>query len=1130
MAFSGLDLQKLRNFFRLGIAVYDELTQIDRDILEKHINSSDIQEKVENSSHFKTHKLNTKQVQILEGAKAKGYEKFDITLLYTLIRNLCKNIQAPSNGWGTSQMPTINEITVGDDIERIRMIRNEVTAHMASAEVSDSKFQKYWQEISNICERQGNLLQKNYPVRLRSIECCSITDDRFETFLDIVQRNAEIERRKKIDQELFTSMKPLATFEPQGFSSMKESLQTFEESKNKTGNSDQDQNTLETDFKSLEKSTDTSKPTEEKIQFVNIFMATMSDDEIRCPNLVGDKLCNAVVQPRQKFCRACKWQVVRCTHCMEDGMACPGLIAPNETYCGECGNSCDINQTPSTTKMSSATVRSEGVMVPPKQESLQKAQENIIDMDTMVDDVFKSEGGDEKSELKEPLGASIQSNEEKNPDELGSGAEIVNIRCNLNFRKKTFDNSLHPVKEPPDKSGAKVRKKRKDRESMDQDPDESLDVTEDRYCPAEISSNEGQLYEEGNADDKESTDQLQATGDETNIDNGKSTDKSKEYKKMKLNKGSSVDPISTEKRRQRPTGKEAEKKSDAPNTTKPKSKDEKKKKAEQLTSKKIEAQKEKVGKKMKNKKDISKKDIFRARFIAIVSSSFVPIDQRNSTKIYLVTHEKSDIQAGKTEAEIFRHSEDHMAIRVIVECEYERYPDQDLRFLYYYCKDGTDGDIPEFYGLKGVSKKNLRCLVQNETRTHNYDGVIRGHPEKIIFFNRISEQDMWNDIDFCVTTFLRAATVDRLRTTSKVEELICKLDDICYGLIRTYGCFCKNLTKQHIGQISFAKLQVFQSDINITLMKIMIIEFFDLKVKQKDENDVFRGLVLDVDLESCSSESYCRVGHHIGKSKKQVIDGLLKLIGKGRNPEWLQCVPLLHLLTQKCKMFEKMPMAFNHHDEIPMWWGIDEIKDQINVVKNEQWEPMDLLKKLEPMFPIDYLLPRTFSAALSLEKLSKVCSANAIPSEVILAVVYYYMKAKNRPSDRDKGALLNILSLTVQQVRETYEKWPSMENQETKWCLNQYIARELLGITLGKLQFDNLHICGIEMFLVSLVVYENSKAIQATSDTDIHKYVSEEGWTTIKKWMSQYFSHRYPERNILKVVDDIPYTCTLYTL
>jgi hypothetical protein len=72
---------------------------------------------------------------------------FDFTLLYTLIRNLLANIDAPSCGWGNQPSP--GHIKKTDDIERIRLIRNFLS-HNSKFEICDKDFSTHWTDLSQV--------------------------------------------------------------------------------------------------------------------------------------------------------------------------------------------------------------------------------------------------------------------------------------------------------------------------------------------------------------------------------------------------------------------------------------------------------------------------------------------------------------------------------------------------------------------------------------------------------------------------------------------------------------------------------------------------------------------------------------------------------------------------------------------------------------------------------------------------------------------------------------------------------------------------------------------------------------------------------------------------------------------
>ncbi|CAH3157708.1 unnamed protein product [Pocillopora meandrina] len=77
---------------------------------------------------------------------------FDITLLTVLLRNIC-GLGPPANGW--DRLPLATDISIADDIARVKYYRNTVYGHASQASVDDSSFSAYWQEIREALMRLG---------------------------------------------------------------------------------------------------------------------------------------------------------------------------------------------------------------------------------------------------------------------------------------------------------------------------------------------------------------------------------------------------------------------------------------------------------------------------------------------------------------------------------------------------------------------------------------------------------------------------------------------------------------------------------------------------------------------------------------------------------------------------------------------------------------------------------------------------------------------------------------------------------------------------------------------------------------------------------------------------------------
>lgn len=154
---SQLTTKKKVNFARLSRIVIDLFARIMRDILLSYYpRPEDLQRKIKDI-HLER-KFKNYMDRVLEGSE---YEKCDVSFLHKLIRWACHIIPPTRTGWGGDKIPARECTTLGDDLERMRIIRNKVCAHIHSTEVEENLFEKYLSISRGICERlRGDYVQK----------------------------------------------------------------------------------------------------------------------------------------------------------------------------------------------------------------------------------------------------------------------------------------------------------------------------------------------------------------------------------------------------------------------------------------------------------------------------------------------------------------------------------------------------------------------------------------------------------------------------------------------------------------------------------------------------------------------------------------------------------------------------------------------------------------------------------------------------------------------------------------------------------------------------------------------------------------------------------------------------------
>lgn len=141
-----------KNFMWISIACVDILKLPLIDILSNRITPGDLYQRIDSSPTNVKYFLQKEQLKncFIPPPGLPDYNEFDVTLLYTLIRNLCPASLIPTRGWGKD--PYSSHVKIGDDIERLRLMRNTF-AHFNSAGISDAVFRPRWNEFKSVIKR-----------------------------------------------------------------------------------------------------------------------------------------------------------------------------------------------------------------------------------------------------------------------------------------------------------------------------------------------------------------------------------------------------------------------------------------------------------------------------------------------------------------------------------------------------------------------------------------------------------------------------------------------------------------------------------------------------------------------------------------------------------------------------------------------------------------------------------------------------------------------------------------------------------------------------------------------------------------------------------------------------------------
>lgn len=207
------NLSKLQeNFTCLAIVCVDHIKLPLMDILENHIKPPDLYYEINSSTLISANKLRPDQKKLcyITPPGVPDYSKFDVTLLYTLLRNLCPSLK-PSGRWG--EEPAASHTQLGDDIERLRLFRNEQFAHANSAEISDGEFNNLWKDLQTVINRiQNNKkagCKTDYLQTFKSIEKRLLNWDDLEKYKLLLEATIHASKQREDKGKYISLFAPL---------------------------------------------------------------------------------------------------------------------------------------------------------------------------------------------------------------------------------------------------------------------------------------------------------------------------------------------------------------------------------------------------------------------------------------------------------------------------------------------------------------------------------------------------------------------------------------------------------------------------------------------------------------------------------------------------------------------------------------------------------------------------------------------------------------------------------------------------------------------------------------------------------------------------------------------------------
>ncbi|KAK3106958.1 hypothetical protein FSP39_003933 [Pinctada imbricata] len=152
--------EETTNASRVSRVLLDPCTDQLRDLLRHYVPPHTFPQVIQRY-RLKLQNLTKPQIDLIlprSGHYTGIYSDFDISLLYTLLRNIC-NIPPHTKGWGKDPDP--NDVSLSANIENIRITRNKAYGHVLSSSLSNSDFNDIWSTVRSSVVEIDTFLNNN---------------------------------------------------------------------------------------------------------------------------------------------------------------------------------------------------------------------------------------------------------------------------------------------------------------------------------------------------------------------------------------------------------------------------------------------------------------------------------------------------------------------------------------------------------------------------------------------------------------------------------------------------------------------------------------------------------------------------------------------------------------------------------------------------------------------------------------------------------------------------------------------------------------------------------------------------------------------------------------------------------
>ncbi|KAL3881513.1 hypothetical protein ACJMK2_027945, partial [Sinanodonta woodiana] len=184
-------------------------------------------------------------------------------------------------------------------------------------------------------------------------------------------------------------------------------------------------------------------------------------------------------------------------------------------------------------------------------------------------------------------------------------------------------------------------------------------------------------------------------------------------------------------------------------------------------------------------------------------------------------------------------------------------------------------------------------------------------------------------------------------------------------------------------------------------MVVSALKCFNSELSLEEQELLAKGLLVRPNYKQACHELYFIEKNYSRMMKTELNDAVISFIHSiaqtTRSPCVFLCMPLHHFLIGAVKPFEEVSVDLSHDNETPTWWGTAFVTESVKYFKKglpskDAMKFLDTLNHLLPLFEMDYLLPRSIMAMLTLNEAVEVIGTGRIPFEVCAANLTYFVK------------------------------------------------------------------------------------------------------------------------------------------